>query len=400
MLSPAGSPESDDPPPKDASSNQQPLRSVSTANFSQILAAFGGSLIVTTYQAGKVVLLRRESSRLNTHFRPFQQPMGCAVGSGRLAIGGGSAIWEYHNVPATARRIEPAGSHDAAYLPRRMNVTGEVRIHEMAWIDDPADSGGNRSTPELWFVNTEFSCLAVRSDAYSFEPRWRPSFVSHLQPGDRCHLNGLGVRDGRARYVSALGVSDEPGGWRKHKRDGGVLIDVEANEILARGLSMPHSPRWYRDRLWVLNSGAGGFGTVDPQTGRYEEVARLPGFTRGLTFAGDLAFIGLSQVRESAVFSGIPLCDGTERRRCGVWAVHIETGAIVAFVEFTDAVQEIFAVEALPGARCPDLVYENWSLVESSYVLSDDALRDVPAALRSDGAHEKSPGGCSNHSPA
>jgi uncharacterized protein (TIGR03032 family) len=140
-------------------------------------------------------------------------------------------------------------------------------------------------------------------------PRWRPKFVRALAPEDRCHLNGLGVRDGKVRYATALGATDTAAGWRATKKDGGVLIDVENNEILVRGLSMPHSPRWYAGKLWVLNSGSGSLGIVDPATGRYEEVVSLPGFTRGLDFVGPLAFVGLSQVRESAVFSGIAIAE-------------------------------------------------------------------------------------------
>jgi uncharacterized protein (TIGR03032 family) len=160
------------------------------------------------------------------------------------------------------------------------------------------------------------------------------------------------------------------------------LIDVDSGETIARGLSMPHSPRWYAERLWLLESGNGSFGTVDLATGRYEAIAQLPGFTRGLTFLGPFALIGLSQVRESAVFSGIPLVERLEERTCGVWVVNIETGQTVAFVRFEDAVQEIFAVELLPGVRFPDLVNHDAELIGTTYVLPDAALGDVPAELR------------------
>jgi uncharacterized protein (TIGR03032 family) len=241
----------------------------------------------------------------------------------------------------------------------------------MAWVGD-----------ELWFVNTAFSCLATRSAVDSFEPRWRPSFIDRLLPGDCCHLNGLATRDGRVRYVTALGETSEPGGWRANKRNGGVVIDVESNEVVARGLSMPHSPRWHDGRLFLLESGDGSIGTVDLATGRYEPIARLPGFTRGLSFIGRLAFVGLSQVRESAVFSGIPLVERLEERTCGVWVVNVESGETVAFVRFEDAVQEIFAVDVLRGIRYPDLINHNAELIGCSFVLPDDALALVPDELR------------------
>jgi len=62
-------------------------------------------------------------------------------------------------------------------------------------------------------------------------------------PEDRCHLNGLAVVDGQPKYVTALGTTDTPGGWRERKADGGVLLDVESGETLIDNLSMPHSPR-------------------------------------------------------------------------------------------------------------------------------------------------------------
>ena len=110
-------------------------------------------------------------------------------------------------------------------------------------------------------------------------------------PGDGCHLNGLDLRDGGPRYVTALGESSVASGWRENKKDGSLLIDVESGEVVTRGLSMPHLPRWYQDRLWVLESGRGGLGYIDLATGRYESVLTLPSFfSRGLAFCGPLAF--------------------------------------------------------------------------------------------------------------
>src|SRR5207244_12083715 len=116
-------------------------------------------------------------------------------------------------------------------------------------------------------------------------------------PEDRCHLNGFGVRDGRVRYATALGATDTAAGWRNNKARGGVLMEVPSGETIARGLSMPHSPRWYRDRLWVMESGAGSLSVEDEVSGRLEHVGLLPPFTRGLGFGGPFAFLGRSPCR-------------------------------------------------------------------------------------------------------
>ncbi|MCB1575698.1 MAG: TIGR03032 family protein, partial [Xanthomonadales bacterium] len=194
------------------------------------------------YQAGKVILVRHDPGAptnghgsigtINTHFRTFHKPMGVAVQGSRLAIGGQKTVWELHNMPALARKLEPVNKHDACYLPRRIHITGDIDIHEMAY-----DADG-----ELWLVNTRFGCLCTLDAAHSFTPRWRPPFVSAYAPEDRCHLNGLAMVEGRPKYVTVLGATDTAGGWRANKASGGLLMDIETNQILLRGLSMPHSP--------------------------------------------------------------------------------------------------------------------------------------------------------------
>jgi uncharacterized protein (TIGR03032 family) len=161
-------------------------------------------------------------------------------------------------------------------------------------------------------------------------------------------------------------------------------MDVQSNEIIARGLSMPHSPRWHHGKLFVLESGNGGLGTIDEKTGKYQEICRLPGFTRGLDFDGSFAFVGLSQVRESAIFSGITIAEmKQEDRCCGVWVIDIRSGQIVGFVKFTQSVQEIFAVQLLRGMVWPDVLSEDPKRISECYELANNALRLVPENLRS-----------------
>jgi uncharacterized protein (TIGR03032 family) len=196
--------------------------------------------------------------------------MGFAYEPGRFALGTNAEVWEFHDMPAVARKLDTPESparHDAAFLPRTAHITGDIQIHEMVWTAPAKSTDGKRGMSKLWFVNTRFSCLATRSGLFNFVPRWKPRFISALAPEDRCHLNGVALRDGNVRYVTALGETDTPAGWRDNKRSGGVLIEVASDEIIVRGLSMPHSPRWHEGRLWVLDSGSGGVGVVDEQSG-------------------------------------------------------------------------------------------------------------------------------------
>ncbi len=357
----------------DGEPTPSPMRSIHTSNFASILNQIGCSLLVTTYQAGRLVVVRPDGDVINTHFRMMRKPMGLALGYDRFSVGTAQEIWEFRNVPAVCPRLKPPEKkYDACFLPRDIHVTGDIQIHEMHYRGH-----------ELWFINTTFSCLCTFEREHSFVPRWRPRFVSQYAPGDRCHLNGLAFRDGNPRYATALGETDTPGGWRANKKNGGVLIDIESNDIITRNLSMPHSPRWYRGRLWLLESGTGSFGFIHPDTGAYEAIAQFPGFTRGIDFVANLAFIGLSQVRESAIFSGFELTERlpAEERTCGIWVVDIRDGSTVAFLKFQDAVQEIFAVVAVVGARYPEIILDEPEISGSSYVLPDAALREVPPEL-------------------
>lgn len=355
-------------PPAPAPATPAPAPSFAsqfTTSLPPILRQLRTSLAVSTYQAGRLIFLRADGDTINTHFLVAQKPMGMAADRDRLYVGTQNAIQEFRNVPAVSSRLVPPNRHDAVYVLRNAHVTGNIDIHEM---------GIGRG--ECWYVNTLFSCLCTLDAEYGFVPRWRPRFVSALAPEDRCHLNGLAMVDGRPRWLTALGATDTPQGWRANKKDGGIMLDHDSREIVATGLSMPHSPRWYRGRLWFLESGRGSLATLDPATGRVETVARVPGFTRGLDFVDRVAFIGLSQLRETNAFTDIPVTDELAERACGVWAVDIETGTTLAFLRFSGSVQEIFAVQALPGIAFPE-VLDAGDIFDTTYVLPDAALADV-----------------------
>jgi len=299
--------------------------------------------------------------------------IACSENGKRLAIGTKLQIMQFRDMPEVARRLEPPGAHDACYLPRSTHVTGDIEIHEMAFGGDD----------ELWLVNTRFSCLATLDGECSFVPRWRPSFITELDPTDRCHLNGLAMVDGEPRYVTALGATNTAGGWRADLSQGGVLIDVASNQIVCRGLSMPHSPRWHAGRLWLCESRTGTLGTVDLANGRYEPVAFLPGFTRGMDIVGDLAFVGISQIRPSAYFGGIPILErlSPSQLMCGVCVVDLRRGTTIALLQFKTAIAEIFAVTVVPR-RYPDLINEDETILKESFVIPNHMLRQIAASVR------------------
>ena len=337
-----------------------------TSTFPEFLAQTGISLLVSTYQAGKLIMLRHQDGVLNTHFVDMQKPMGIALQDPHLAVGSSFQLTHYFNMPDVGAKVEPQNTHNSCYVPREVHITGDIDIHEMSFTTEG----------ELWLVNTKMSCLCTLDTQYSVVPQWRPPFISGYDLTDRCHLNGLAMKDGKPTYVSALGTTDTAAGWRENKAAGGMLMDIRDNKMIASGLSMPHSPRWYQDKLWVLESGAGTLATVDLETGNLTTIVELPGFTRGIDFIGRYAIIGLSQVRETAVFAGLPLTERCEERQCGIYIVDIEEKKVVAYVMFSGDVQEIFSVQILPSSFPAVLSMED-PLLRSTYAIPDEALKDL-----------------------
>lgn len=305
------------------------------------LAQAGISLAFTSYQSGYLYLVGHSpDGKLAVHEAFYPQAMGVVGDAQRIYLGTLTQLVRLENVLAPNERAN--GKHDRLYIPRNMQVMGNIDFHEL----------GIRADGGVVVVNTRYSCLCEPSLTHSFRPLWKPDFISVLAPEDRCHLNGLAMVDGQPRYVTAVARSDVKDGWRPHRRDGGMVIDIASDRIVAQELSMPHSPRWHEGELWVLNSGTGELGRIDLDSGRFDPLCFQPGFLRGLALFGNHALIGLSKPRDGR-FEGLALDETLAQRgeeaRCGIAVVSLETGALEQWFYLEGAIGEIFSVAVLPG---------------------------------------------------
>ena len=282
------------------------------------------SLGFTTYQTGKFFLVGRKPDHTIAVFeRTYGHCMGmwAAPDASTIWLSSRYQIWKLVRAPAEIvlyrkpdigapnpndpQQAIPRWSgrgYDFTYIPRVGYTTGHVDVHDIA-----IDAHGR-----LLFINTMFGCIATLSDNANFQPLWQPHFLSRLVPEDRCHLNGLALRDGRAAFVTVVSQSDVADSWRDRRRNGGAEIDIASGEPVVTGLSMPHSPRCYRDRLCVLNSGTGEFGWVDVDSGKFVPICFCPGYMRGLAFVSDCAVVTLSKLRHDS-FHGLELDDRLEK---------------------------------------------------------------------------------------
>lgn len=316
----------------------------------------GGSLIFSTYQSGRVFFLSGNAEGETTALeRIVGSAMGMAADRDKLWISNKEQAWRFANVGP--RRLKPGedaeeSAYDAVYMPRWGIFLGGCDTHDLL-----ANVRHDGRMHELLFVNTNFSCIASIDGHYNFVPVWKPDFITALSPEDRCHLNGMGARDGQLAYATACGETDEPLAWKAKKNGGGLLIDVQRNEIITRNLSMPHSPRWHQDKVWLLDSGNGLFGYVDPKDGVFQPVADCPGFARGLAIVGNHAIIGLSRLRENTFASGLGIKEKLESRhipqRCGLIVVNLASGRIEHSLEIEGGISELYDVAWLPGIQRP-----------------------------------------------
>lgn len=330
-----------------AAAAQAPFAVAFTADFPDLLLGLGISLAISTYQSGKVILLSAHADGITQLPRTFAQPMGLAVAERRLAVATRDEVVVFADAPELAGRLpRRPGVYSDLYLPRATYYTGPLAIHDLAWARDG----------RLWAVATACSCLATIDDRRSFTPEWKPPFVTTHAPVDACHLNGLALEDGRPRYVTALAPTDAAEGWREHRLDGGVVVDVPSGEVVASGLAMPHSPRVVQGRLLVLDSARCELVEIDRASGARTAIASLPGFARGMAFAGDHLFIGLSKLRHShRTFGDLPIARA-KALHAGVVAVHLPSGRIAGELRYLRSCEEIYDVQALPGVARPNVL--------------------------------------------
>ena len=317
-------------------------------DFSGWLGRAGASIALTTYQAGRLVMVgRRPDGTVRAHERLIEQCQGLWTDGQSLWTSSMHALWRFEN-DMPGGRVTQEGV-DRRFVPREGRVTGRIDCHDIGLGEDGPI-----------FVNTLFNSLCGISRTGSFRPLWKPPFVTAWVPEDRCHLNGLAMDGTRPAYVTAVSRSDVLDGWRERRTDGGVVLDVASGEVVASGLSMPHSPRLYDGRLWVLNSGQGQFGWIDRDSGEFNPVAFCPGYARGLAFIGRHAVIGLSRPRNNQTFAGLALDGELARRdavpRCGLIIVDIDTGVTVEWMRLAHTIDELYDVAVLPGVVQAEMI--------------------------------------------
>ena len=326
--------------------NIEPFKMGYSASFANLLYQLKITLAFSTYQAGKVIFISSLNEQEVMQLpRNFKKPMGIAVDDNQLAIASMREVHLFINEPSLSSTYPKMPAfYDGMYAARATYYCGECDMHDLAWIDD-----------KLIAVNTHFSCISEIGRNFSFVPIWQPHFITELQPEDRCHLNGLVVINNKPKYVTALGQSNEERGWKTNLANGGILMDIETNEILLDDLCVPHSPKMIDGKLYILESGKGTLSVYDPETKIKEEVLNVGGFGRGMAEISGYLFICLSKLRKnSSSFGKLPVSE--MEYLPGIVVYHLPSKKFVAELRYETSVEEIYDLQIITNARRPGII--------------------------------------------
>jgi uncharacterized protein (TIGR03032 family) len=293
-----------------------------------ILHKLGCTLAITTYEAGKLVFISAPTDKEIIQFaRELDRPMGISIKGNQLAVSTRDQVILFSDNNISNQ------NYNHYYSPRVFYNTGNSDIHDLVFCKS-----------SLLAVNTSMSCISKISAEYSFKPIWKPDFITQLDLSDKCHLNSVAVCEKYGLlYASAFADTNTEKEWRTKGGKGGIIIDIENNEIICKGLCVPHSVRVYNDSVYALLSGTGHLIIINPETKSYKTVCELKGFVRGLARCGDYLFVGISQRRETSSSA----ISNEFSKHAAVVILDINTHKICGYMQYESGVGEIYDIQVI-----------------------------------------------------
>jgi uncharacterized protein (TIGR03032 family) len=294
--------------------------------------AIEGACVVVSREYEHVLVAL--AGRRQTH-TALPHPSGIAVADARVTVAS-------TRNPNQLVELRPAAVEGRPLVPVRTSFhPGALYLHDLAYV------GG------VLHGNAVGQNAVVRLDRERAERVWWPKAIETDAGPDfsRNYLQLNSIAAGPAVESSFFSASADrisarrPGHLNFPVDRRGVIFSGRTREPVVTGLTRPHSARLHQGELWVENSGYGEVGVA--RDGKLEVVARLPGWTRGLAFHGDVALVGTSRVipRFRSYAPGLDL----DRSVCGVHAVDTRSGETVGSLVWPDG-NQVFGVEAVPVA--------------------------------------------------
>lgn len=328
-----------------------------SGRFFDLLEQLGIALVVSREYEHLLLSLSQSEGKPNVSYLPLPHPSGIAIDIASQKVFVASTrnpnqLLEFRPVVGLLNRKDveiPKSVEKQLVVTRALYLPGCVYMHDLALISGKlhGNAVGHNAVVSLDFEN-------------GYERVWWPKCieVKNKPVFEQNHIQLNSIAAGKSLSDSFFSASSDVisvrrPGHQNYAVDGrGVIFSGKSREPIVKGLTRPHSARLNGKRLFVDNSGYGEFSEI--KGGKVLTVAKLPGWTRGLCFVGDVAFVGTSRVipRFSQYAPGLDV----SKSICGVHAIDLPTGRILSSITWTSG-NQIFAVESMPIAMSSGLPF-------------------------------------------
>lgn len=271
-------------------------------NFGAFLRTQNITVLASMEADHAILMLRPDSSK---HTIPIRKPLGLCVQDDRLflsSVGIRNRIWEYC-------------FEQNSYLLNRVHVLeGWHYVHELTFSDN-IPVFNSTGTNSIRMVSSEREHPVIYSH-HGLPKEWLWSDERHPEVLWMNSLAKIGDNWAYSCFSKTpyckWDEQDYPVFTCMDKR-GAVYV---GDNLVCEGLTVPHSVRYFDDRIWVCNSGYGEFGYIDDD-GTFQATIRVPGWTRGCYWWNNLCFVGYSKLYQPRVRQYAPFFEGKESR-CGI----------------------------------------------------------------------------------
>jgi uncharacterized protein (TIGR03032 family) len=301
-----------------------------TGKWWDVLASCKITLMVTREYEHLVMAMTVSGGKPVESFMPMPHPSGLVVDRKRGVVHIASTRNPnqiYDLIPTNGflvrDDVKNSGLNGKYLIPARSRFfPGCLYIHELGIIGE-----------KLYANAVGQNTIIKIEDSGQFEFAWGPKCIEKKKglviESNHIQLNSIACgKDLKSSYFTASTdqiTKRRPGHKNFPVDKRGVVFSGKTGLPVAHGLTRPHSARLHKGKIWVDNSGYGELGVVE--NGGFSPTLKLPGWTRGLCFYKDIAFVGTSRVipRFKNYAPGLDVKESV----CGVHAIDIKTNRIL-----------------------------------------------------------------------
>jgi len=325
-------------------------------SFVQLLSKMKITLLISREYEHLLIGLNAENNKLNQTFTNLPHPSGIAINRKTNTVYVASTrnpnrIIEFKTVKS---QIDGTVNSSKVLMPLRAKYfPGKYYFHDLAFIGEElhGTSVGQNGIVKIDFNSSEHDKLIWFPRCVEDENQKPNTKANYIQ------LNSITAGSSIEKsFFSASSdkISKRRPGHKNYQIDKkGVIFSGKTRDVIARGLTRPHSARFYKGKIWVNNSGYGEVGFIENE--KFVSAVKLPGWTRGLCFYKNIMFVGVSRVldRFKQYAPGLK----NVKQQCGIYAINTENFEILGSINWLYG-NQIFGIEFIDSSNCSGFLHK------------------------------------------